>query len=128
METRDSDGLIPPGPAEPLATRLRTVAALVGTQARGGPWQAAGLLEALGEAGCCLAEAERRMSEEGAAVVAGLRPALEQWQAELRRAAVLVEGALGLVGGWSRSVGLAPAYGAGRRDGAVQVARVNELG
>lgn len=88
------------------------------------PGGAGRLVGALAEIGDCLVQAEAELRGGGSGEERGLRPALEQCAAELRRLEALVGGALEITAGWSGAAG----YGAAAPGGGWRGVRVDETG
>jgi hypothetical protein len=114
-------------PADGLALRMQRAVEAARLAARE-PGGAARLVEALGEMAECLVQAEAELRGGGPGQACRLRPALEQWAAELRRLEAYVGGALELVTGWSGAGGLAGGYGGPVPEAGRRAVRVDEAG
>lgn len=121
--TRAFEGGSGQPPPDGLALRIQ-LAAAAARQAALEPGGAARLVEALAEIGDCLVLAEAELRGGGSGQELGLRPALEQWAAELRRLEALVGGALEITAGWSAVAG----HGAAGPEAGWRAVRVDETG
>lgn len=114
-------------PAGGLAGRMEKALAAA-REAALAPGGAAALLEALEEAGGCLAEAGREFRRAEGPPIDLPRALVERWQQELGRLEALVGGALEAVAGWRRTAGLDGGYGEAQARPVPGPVRVDETG